>query len=113
MVIEFLNSVHGDKPMYLEDGDLDQRKKIGPMMTQLLKEGQAIFLIQGDDTRRITGYDEATNQWQVLSDPQPRPEQAHEPVSADRPRRYGRRSTREYVPALGTRVTAVGRSAGG
>ncbi len=113
MVIEFLNSVRGDKPMYLEDGDLDQRKKIGPMMMQLLKEGQAIFLIQEDNTRRITGYDEASNQWQVLSDPQLRPERAREPANADQPRTRGGRLTREYVPAYGTRVTAVGRSAGG
>lgn len=109
VTIEFLNSFHGEAPMYIEDGDLESRKKIAPKLMELLKEGQIIFLMQGEDTRRIQGYDEASNQWQVLSDPQPRPKQAHEPGS----RRRGRPPKYDYVPAGGTRVTAIGRSAGG
>lgn len=113
ITIEFLNSVRGDKPMYVEDGEPEQRKKIASRLMELLKEGQAIFLIQGNETRRITGYDETNNQWKVQADPQPRPEQAHEPVAVGQPRRRGRPPKHQYFPASGTRVTAIGRSAGG
>jgi len=109
MVIEFLNSVRGDAPMYVEDSDPEQRKKIASKLLELLKEGQAIFLIQGDETRRIQGYDENSNEWLVLSEPHPRPAQAHEPTAT--PRTRGRQVKR--IPAYGSRVTAIGRSAGG
>lgn len=108
--IEFLNSVRGDAPMYIEDGEPEERRKLAEKLTDLLKEGQAMFLIQGDQTRRIQGYDEASNQWLVLSSALPRPPQTCPPAvrrGRGRPRLYDR------VPAAGTRVTAVGRVGGG
>lgn len=107
VTMEFLNSVHGDKPMYIEDDTPEERKKIAEKLAVLLKEGQAIFLIQGDETRRITGYNEAANQWEVFAEPYIRPQGAYDPSITN-----GRRG-RAYVPARNTRLTAIGRSAGG
>lgn len=120
ITIEFLNSIRGDAPMYIEDGDSEQRKKIAQKIMELLKEGQAIFLIQGEEVRRIQGYDEASNQWLVFADPKPRPGSTHIPepqpsavhVLSDAPRRRGRPSL-QRLSATGTLVTAIGRSAGG
>ena len=105
--MEFLNSVHGDKPMYIEDDTPEERKKIAEKLAVLLKEGQAIFLIQGDETRRITGYNEAANQWEVFAEPRDRPKATYGPTQ-----RTARRE-RAYIPANNTRLTAIGRSAGG
>ncbi len=107
ITMEFLNSVRGDKPMYIEDGTPEERKKLAERLAVLLKEGQAIFLIQGNETRRIVGYDADNNQWQVFAEPKPRPAGTYSSSSS------GRYGGREYVSARRTRVTAIGRSAGG
>ena len=115
ITIEFCNSIRGDAPMYIEDGDPEQRKKFASRLMELLREGQAMFLIQGQETRRIQGYDEASNQWIVFGDAQAFPREAHEPA-AQTPQSSGRRGRprkQDLVPATGTRVTAIGRSAGG
>jgi hypothetical protein len=106
ITMEFLNSVRGDKSMYVEDGTPEERKKLAERLAVLLKEGQAIFLIQGNETRRIVGYDAANNQWQVFAEPLPRPAGTYGSTS-------DRHNGREYISARGTRVTAIGRSAGG
>ena len=110
---EFLNSVHGEARMYIEDGGVDERKKIGAKIDSLLKEGQAIFLIDGNNTRQIRSYDEVTNEWLVVSDskPNPVPVEVEQPPT---PMRRGRgRPPLSRVYAGNSRVTALGQIAGG
>ena len=108
ITIEFVNSVRGDAPMYVEDAEPNERKQLAEKLATLLREGQAIFLIQGEDTRRIQGYDDKSNQWLLLSDITPRPKHAHLPATRGRGR-----PRLDRVSAEGSKVTAVGRSRGG
>lgn len=115
ITLEFCNSIRGDAPMYIEDSNPEQRKLFASKLMELLQEGQAIFLIQGEETRRIQGYDDVNNQWIVFADAQARPPEAHEPVmqTPQTSGKRGRPRKQDVVPAGGTRATAIGRSAGG
>lgn len=93
--LEFLNSVKGDRRIYIEDSSPEGRAQLAESITRLLREGNAVFLIQGKETRLLRGYDPDANEWLVASTPQPRPAQAHVPVGG------------------GSVVTVVGRRAGG
>jgi hypothetical protein len=85
--------------MYIEDVNPKERAKLAETIMNLLKEGHALFLIQGEETRRIKGYDQESNEWLVLAEP-------HESKIAKR--------GKARIPIdRSSRVTAVAPIAGG
>lgn len=122
--IDLLSSFRGDREIYLEDVTPEEREKLGQTVQELLKQGHALFLIQGEESRRIQGYDQKTNEWLVLASPHPRPPRPaglpeetettanHEGLLNKLIKRKGRKS-KDRIPAADTKVTGVAPSAGG
>jgi hypothetical protein len=92
-----LNVTRGDKELYFEDTTKAERDKLAEEMITLQKKGFALFLIQGEESRQIKGYDAETHQWILLSEPKAPP----------------KKGKRERVSAKDTNATAVGAQAGG
>lgn len=97
VVIEALNVGKGDKEIHVEDTTPEQRDVLADEVMSLMKKGFALFLIQGQESRQIRGYDKETHQWIVLSDPTSAPKKA----------------ATEKVSAKDTKAKAVGQNAGG
>lgn len=98
--LEVLGAIRGHTTIHIEDVEPDKRKELAETVQRLLQEGHAIFLIQGEEVRRVQGYDAQSNDWIVFATPQERRAQT----------RTG--PTRTYR-ARGTRATTVPRTAGG
>ena len=119
--LEVFTPVSGDNKIFFEDTKPEERAEFAKTVTELLKQGHAIFLIQGPDNRRITGYDPKTNDWLVQVDLTQPPEDLKteavpqgtsvEAIPAKRGR--GRQKKTKRVPASGSKATAVGMTAGG
>jgi hypothetical protein len=90
--IQMLNVAKGHAKIVLKDETPEERKELAKVFNRLLKQGHAVFLERGADTRRIVAYDESRNRWIM------------EPVR-------GKKS--ERVPAEGTKPVAVAPVAGG
>jgi hypothetical protein len=97
VTMEVLNVRRGDKEIYFEDATKAERDKLAEEMLALQKKGFALFLIQGEESRQIKGYDPETHQWLLLSEPRTPPKKAG----------------RERVSAKDTKTAAVGAQAGG
>jgi len=97
VTMEVLNVTRGDKEIHFDDATKAERDKLAEEMLGLQKKGFALFLIQGEESRQIKGYDAEAHQWLLLSEPKTPPKKAG----------------RERVSAKDTRATAVGAQAGG
>jgi hypothetical protein len=87
--IDVLNTGYGDFELSFDPDKPDEVQKAKETITDMLKRGYAIFVRQGDETRRVRKFDADRNVYIIGSTPA------------------------EEVPAAETRATAVGRSAGG
>lgn len=87
--IDVLNTGYGDFEMTFNPDKPDEVQKAKETITDMLKRGYAIFVRQGDETRRVRKFDMDRNVYIIGSTPA------------------------EEVPAAETRALAVGRSAGG
>ena len=97
ITLEVLNVGQGDKEMHIEDTTPEERDKLAETVTDLMKKGFALFLIQGQDSRQIKGYDKESHQWLLLSDAKTSPKKAGT----------------QKVSAKGSKAAAVGATAGG
>ena len=92
--IDALSAISGDTKLYVDDDNPEERKTLAIKLAELIKEGVSVFLVQGKEARRITAYDDKTNEWIVVA------------TSTAAP-------PRERVSARRTRATAVPAVAGG
>lgn len=92
VTIESLNVGFGDKEMHIEDTTPKDRDSLAEEVMGLMKKGFLLFLIQGQESRQIKGYDKDSHQWLLLSDPKTSPKR---------------------TSAKDSKVTAVGATAGG
>jgi hypothetical protein len=118
VTVEVLSTFRGHKvEVFVTDPDnAEDRAKLGVKVQEMLKDGMDLFLIDHDRiTRRIKGYDQAVNDWILFSAKVPTPAKPEEGESGETaPKRRGRpRKNEERIPAAGTRVSAVARTAGG
>lgn len=97
VTIAALNVVKGDKEIYIEDTTPEERDELANTVLDLLKKGFALFLIRGEESHQIKGYDKESHNWIILSDSKTSPKKAK----------------KEKVSAKDTTVTAVGATAGG
>ena len=87
--IDVLNTGYGDFELSFDPDKPDEVQTAKETITDRLKRGYAIFVRQGDETRRVRKFDVDRNVYIIGSTPA------------------------EEVPAAETRAMAVGRSAGG
>ena len=95
--IDFLNVSLGDKEVFIQDTTREERGKLYETVSDLMKNGFALFLIQGEESYQIRGYDADSHEWILLSNKKATPKKAGT----------------VKVPAQNTNVTAVGATAGG
>lgn len=98
VTLEALNVGKGDKEVRFEDVMPEQRDALAEEMLGLMKKGFAIFLVQGEESNQIRGYDKVRHQWTILDDAKPLSK---------------KKSVRKKVSAKDTTVKAVAPSAGG
>ncbi len=115
IVFEILSTFRGHKTgVYVEDTtNMEQRAELGKKVTEMIKDGYDIFLIDSDRiTFRIKEYDAEKNEWIIYST---KVETPAPPMEEAEPKRRGRKagSATARVAADGTKTTAVARSAGG
>lgn len=108
--LEILGTIRGHTTIFIEDVEPEKRAELAETVQRLLKEGHVLFLIQGEDSRRIHGYDPENNQWIVQADAQQTPLQVTEADGRPTPT-VRRRKTR--VSARGSRTMAVAPTRGG
>ena len=87
--IDVLNTGYGDFELRFDPDKPEEVEKAKQTITDMLKRGYAIFVRQGEETRRVRKFDMDRNVYIIGSTPA------------------------EEVPVTKTRATAVGRSAGG
>ncbi len=87
--IDVLNTGYGDFELRFDPDKPDEVEKAKQTITDMLKRGYAIFVHEGNQTRRVRKFDMDKNVYIIGSTPA------------------------EEVPIAETRATAVGRSAGG
>ncbi|MBI3956883.1 MAG: hypothetical protein HY340_02735 [Candidatus Kerfeldbacteria bacterium] len=109
---EVLSAIRGHTTMYIEDVDPAKRTELATTVTNLLNEGHVIFLIQGEETRRIQGYDADANEWLVLATPSERKAETRMQSNPSLTT-SGFGMGRQRRSARGTRATAISRTAGG
>lgn len=99
----------GHTPLYFEDRTPEQRAAFAEKITDLLRQGHAIFLVDEDDSRLIKGYDAETNEFVLLASKKKVPKGA-KTLDAD-----GKEVSfaKMRVAASGKKVTAVAPSQGG
>lgn len=119
--IEVLNCTQGDNPIYIQDDNPSGRSKVAETIDGLLKQGHAIFLIRGQDSFRIKGYDPESNEWLILSEAKPVPEAVDNATAepAETPKGKPGRKKGSYgnytkrMSAGSSRVTSVAPTSGG
>lgn len=111
--LEILGTVSGHTTMHIEDVEPDKRAELATTVQQLLKQGHAIFLVQGEESRRVVGYDDKGNDWLILAQPHEPPPTATEEADTAESKKRGRGRPRTRVSAAGTEATAVAPVAGG
>ena len=115
--LEVMRIVEGHSNMYVEDVESEKRAELAATVDILIKKGHFVFLIQGEEARRIQGYDAESNEWIVLATAQLKPNTTPtEEVVVEEgtgKKRRGRKPKTERIPAAGTRATAVAATAGG
>ena len=99
----------GHEPLYFEDATPKQREDFGKKIVELLKQGHAIFLVDGDDSRLVKGYDAKDNEFMLQASKKPVPKKA-KTLDADG-KEVPFEPTRVF--ASGKKVTAVAPSQGG
>jgi hypothetical protein len=87
--IDVLNTGYGDFELRFDPNSPEDVQKAKETITDMLKRGYAIFVLQGKETFRVRKFDPDKNVYIIGSTPA------------------------EEVPITETRATAVGRSAGG
>lgn len=100
ITFEVLSATRGHTTMYIEEVSPEERGKLAKTVQSLLQEGHTIFLMQGDETYRIQGYNPQTNEWVVHTTP-------HKRKGETRAKTTTRRR------ASGTKATTVPKTAGG
>jgi hypothetical protein len=64
--IEVLSTFKGHKTIYIEEGEPEKRAELFDAISKMLEQKYAVFLVlgkNGEDTRRIMGYDPDKNEW--------------------------------------------------
>jgi hypothetical protein len=113
MLIQVLNSFHGDKEKDFDTTTEEGRAKASKFFEELLRSGSAIFLERDDEkgkrtTYRVTGYQPETDRVIVqLGDGEATPTDA-EPV-----KKTGKGRPRAAVPASRGNFTAAAPVSGG
>lgn len=87
--IDVLNTGYGDFELRFDPDKPDEVQKAKETITDMLKRGYAIFVRQGDETRRVRKFDVDRNVYIIGTTPA------------------------EEVPVAEAKAIAVGRSAGG
>lgn len=100
IVLEMLSTIAGHSEIYFNDVSPSERQKLSNQISELLKQGHLVFLMQGDETRKVTGYDSGTNEWIVQATPK------------DLPKGVKRRQHMRFS-GRGSRAMGVPRVAGG
>ena len=95
--IDSLNTIHGDKEMHFVDGTPEERNALATQIVPLMTKGYSLFLISGEESHQITGYDPETNEWMILADTTP----------------ASKKGVKARVPAAGTKAKAVPAVSGG
>lgn len=109
--LEIMSVVSGHSTMHIEDVEPKKRVELAKTVGTLLKGGHIVFLIQGEESRRIKGYDAETNEWILLSTPHKKPKTGTEQdVPATGKKRRGRPPR---ISAEDTKATAIATTAGG
>lgn len=107
--IEVPSVSHGHNPLYFEDTSPNQRKAFAQKITDLLRQGHAIFLTDGEDSRLVKGYDPDDNEFLLKASKKPIPKEAKTLDSSGK--EVGFLPSR--VSASGKKVTAVAPPKGG
>lgn len=113
MLIQVLNSFHGDKKKDFDTTTEEGRAQASKLFQELLRSGSAIFLERDDEegkrrTYRVTGYQPETDRVIIqLGDGEVTPTDA-EPV-----KKKGKGRTRATVPASRGNYTAAAPVSGG
>ncbi len=87
--IDILNTGYGDFELRFDENKPDEVQKAKETITDMLKRGYAIFVHQGEETRRVRKFDPDKNVYIIGSTPA------------------------EEIPVIQAKATAIGRSAGG
>ena len=104
ITLQFLSSIMGHSEMYIKESDPTKRAELAEQVRELIRKGNIIFLIQGEETRRIKDYDAETNEWVVIATAQEVPAE----LKGRAARKYGVR-----LGAGGSTTTVVPPMAGG
>lgn len=65
---EVLSAITGHATITIEEDDPNERKNLAKTVTDLLQKGHTVFLLHGEDTRRIEGYDPDKNEWMLAAE---------------------------------------------
>ncbi len=104
ITMEMMNTQAGDNEFIIEDDNPEMRQEFGQMVDKLIKRGTSVFLKQGDNYRRVAGYNAATNEWLAPS-----------PISKTEDKKIKGKLARvvDRIKAAGTHAAAVAPTAGG
>lgn len=90
--MDYLSTLTGDTSITIDDNDPDKRAELAKHVEELIREGYAVFVQDGDSTFKVMGYDAEENAWILV-------------------KRKGKQ--KETVKAAGTVATTVPPRAGG
>ncbi len=61
--MDYLSTLTGDTSITIDDNDPDKRAELAKHVVELIKQGYAIFVKDGDSTFKVRGYDAEKNAW--------------------------------------------------